>query len=189
MRDLLLSTRDFVFFLRMSPQPLHIIASRLARAPIILFLLLSLMFPFSAGRDSFPCAGRGGGYDSRTASKLNWSFGLRRSDSNLRIPHYFRATMLRQERIESRSVTRFNEAARVYSLPLFWEKYCRHCIGRNHTLEIELDFFIVVRVTKHILAILTSQLIVFRTSSMFISLTTWQFCHVNIKQFCILINF
>lgn len=49
---------------------------------------------------SVPATG-GGGYHSRTASKLNWSFGLRRSDSNLRIPHYFRATMF-QERIESR---------------------------------------------------------------------------------------
>lgn len=73
--------------------------------PSHLFFLLS--FLLSSGRPrAFPCAGRGGGCDSRVVGKLNWSFDLRRNDSNLRIPHHFRATMPRQERIAGWSLPR-----------------------------------------------------------------------------------
>lgn len=108
----------------------------------IFFSLWCASLLLFGGRGTFPCAGRGGGgYDSRTASKLNWSFGLRRSDSNLRIPHYFRATMFRQERIESCDVW-FNEATRIANCDyICFRKITRVPVGTRS--KSKLDIFIV----------------------------------------------
>lgn len=79
-------------------------------SPRVSSSLFSFLSACVFGRVRFRVAGRDGGCDSGAVSKLNWSFGVRRSDSNLRIPYHFRATMPRQERLapaERRGVCSF----------------------------------------------------------------------------------